>query len=44
MIDEVDEALAALVRRDAVPGAGVEVVFDAPTKDWAARHDSLGWR
>jgi hypothetical protein len=40
MIEEVDEALAALVRRDAVPGAGVEVVFDAPTKDWAARRNA----
>jgi hypothetical protein len=40
MIDEVDEALAALVRRDAVPGAGVDVVFDAPTKDWAARRNA----
>lgn len=37
MIHEVDHALRALIEREAVDSAGVEVVFDAPTKDWATR-------
>jgi hypothetical protein len=37
---EVDEALRALVRADALDGSDVEVVFDAPTKDWAARRNA----
>lgn len=40
MIQEVDQALEALVRRDAVNGARVEVLFDAPTKDWVARRNA----
>ena len=40
MIQEVDAALEALVRRDALNGSRVEVVFDAPTKDWAARRNA----
>jgi hypothetical protein len=40
VIYEVDEALRALVRRDALPGSDVEVVFDAPTKDWASRRNT----
>lgn len=40
MIYEVDEALRDLIRRDALPGSDVEVVFDAPTKDWAARRNT----
>ena len=40
MIHEVDEALRGLVRRDALPGSDVELVFDAPTKDWAARRNT----
>ena len=40
MIEDVDESLRALVRRDAVNGSGVEVAFDAPTKDWAARRNT----
>jgi len=40
MIHDVDESLRALVRRDVVQGAEVEVVFDAPTKDWAARRNT----
>ncbi len=40
MISEVDEALKALVRRDALPGADVDVVLDAPTKDWASRRNA----
>ncbi len=40
MIYEVDEALRGLLRRDALPGSDVEVVFDAPTKDWASRRNT----
>ncbi len=40
MIGEVDEALRALIRRDVLAGADVEVVLDAPTKDWAARRNA----
>lgn len=40
MIQEVDAALEALIRRDVLNGARVEVVFDAPTKDWVARRNA----
>lgn len=37
MIPEIDEALFNLLRTGAVPDKGVEVAFEAPTRDWAAR-------
>ncbi len=40
MIHEIDEALRRLVREEALPSAAVEVVFEAPTKDWAARRNA----
>ena len=40
MIHEVDEALRGLLREEALDGSDVEVVFDAPTKDWAARRNA----
>src|SRR3954452_15146984 len=40
MIDEVDDAIKALLRRDALNGADVEVVFDAPNRDWSARRNA----
>jgi hypothetical protein len=40
MIHDVDEALRALVKRDALNGSKVEVAFDAPTKDWVARRNA----
>ena len=40
MIQDVDAALEALVRRDALNGSRVEVLFDAPTKEWVARRNS----
>jgi hypothetical protein len=40
MIQDVDESLRALVRRDALRGSDVEVAFDAPTRDWAARRNA----
>lgn len=36
----MDEAVRALVRDDALSGTEVDVVFDAPTKDWAARRNA----
>jgi hypothetical protein len=40
MIHEVDELLEKLVKRDALNGSAVELLFDAPTKDWVARRNS----
>jgi hypothetical protein len=37
VIHEVDESLRELVRRDVLNGAGVELSFEAPSKDWSAR-------
>jgi hypothetical protein len=37
MIPEVDQALKTLIEREAVDPNEVEVVFDAPTKEWAGR-------
>jgi len=35
MLHEIDNALRALVERDAVTNGDVDIEFDAPTKDWA---------
>lgn len=40
MINEVCEVLRALVREDVLDGSDVEVVFDAPTRDWAASRNA----
>ena len=40
MIHEVDEALRRLLSGEALTGSDVDVVFDAPTKDWAARRNA----
>ncbi len=40
MIEEIDETLRELVRREALNGSQVEVAFDAPTKDWSARRNA----
>lgn len=40
MIAQVDAALRSIVRTDAVTGTDLEVVFDAPTKDWASRRNT----
>jgi hypothetical protein len=37
MIHEVDQLLEGIVKRDALNGSAVELVFEAPTKDWVAR-------
>jgi hypothetical protein len=39
VIHEVDSALRALILREGLDGADAEVVFDAPTKDWASRRN-----
>jgi hypothetical protein len=39
MIPEIDEALMRLLRTGAVPDKGVQVSFEAPTRDWAARQN-----
>lgn len=40
MIEDVDTAVRNLIRRRVVQDQGVEVVFDAPTRDWAARRNA----
>lgn len=40
MIHEVDETIRSIVRRDVINGSDIDVVFDAPTKDWASRRNS----
>ncbi|MFG2115314.1 DUF4255 domain-containing protein [Streptomyces sp. NPDC048718] len=37
MIHEVDDILRALIRAEVLEGAQVAVVFDAPTREWAAK-------
>ncbi|MFD7900072.1 DUF4255 domain-containing protein [Streptomyces sp. NPDC059743] len=37
MIHEVDDTLRALLRAEVLEGAQIAVVFDAPTRDWAAK-------
>ena len=40
MIEVFDETLRELVRREVVNGSQVEIAFDAPTKEWAARRNA----
>jgi len=40
MISDVDDGLKALVKREALNGSDVELVFDAPTRDWGARRNT----
>lgn len=40
MIHDVDESLRTLVKRDALEGSRVDLAFDAPTREWAARQNS----
>ena len=37
MIHDVDESLRTLVERDVLNGSGVDISFEAPTRDWASR-------
>ncbi len=40
MIELFDETLRDLVKREALNGSQVEIAFDAPTKEWAARRNA----
>ena len=40
VIQEIDQALRALIRAEAFADRDVDVVFDAPTKEWASRRTS----
>ncbi|MFF6777245.1 DUF4255 domain-containing protein [Streptomyces sp. NPDC012637] len=40
MIHEVDEGLRRLLAGSGLEASGIEVVFDAPTRDWAARRSA----
>ena len=40
MIDELDDALRTVIRRDVLNGSDIDIVFEAPTKDWAARRNA----
>jgi hypothetical protein len=40
VIADVDEGLRTLIRREALNGVDVDVLFDAPTRDWAARRNT----
>jgi hypothetical protein len=40
VIHEVDEALQTLIRSEALNGADIELSFDAPSKEWAARRNA----
>ncbi|MBK3556505.1 DUF4255 domain-containing protein, partial [Streptomyces sp. MBT56] len=40
MIHEVDEGLRLLLAEAGLEDSGVDLVFDAPTKDWSARRNA----
>jgi hypothetical protein len=40
VIQDVDESLRTLIRRDALSGTDIEVAFDAPNKDWSSRRNA----
>jgi hypothetical protein len=40
VIHDVDESLRTLVERDVAPGSSVEVSFEAPNREWAARRSA----
>jgi hypothetical protein len=40
VIHDVDDSLRKLVLRDAVNGSGVEISFEAPTREWAAKRNA----
>jgi hypothetical protein len=40
VIHDVDSALRGLILREGLDGADAEVMFDAPTKEWAGRRNS----
>jgi Pvc16 N-terminal domain len=40
VINDVDESLRALIRRDVLNGANVDIAFEAPTKEWSSRRNA----
>jgi hypothetical protein len=40
MIQDVDESLRALVKRDALNGSKADVAFDAPTREWSSKRNA----
>ncbi|MFV2063348.1 MAG: DUF4255 domain-containing protein [Chloroflexota bacterium] len=40
MIHDIDESLRALVKQEALHDNGVEVAFDAPTREWVSRRNA----
>ncbi|KPC70452.1 hypothetical protein ADL27_53545, partial [Streptomyces sp. NRRL F-6602] len=40
MIHEVDEVLKGLFGTGVLAGSGIDVSFEAPTRDWAARRNA----
>jgi hypothetical protein len=40
VIHDVDDSLRKLILRDAVNGSGVEISFEAPTREWATRRNA----
>src|SRR5256884_3030215 len=40
MIQDVDESLRALVKRDALNGSKADVAFEAPNKEWSSRRNT----
>jgi hypothetical protein len=40
MIQDVDESLRVLLRREVLNGASVEIAFEAPTREWSARRNT----
>ncbi len=40
MIQDVDESLRALVKKDALNGSKAEIAFDAPNREWASRRNT----
>lgn len=40
MIQDVDESLRALVKRDALNGSKADIAFDAPTREWSSRRNA----
>jgi uncharacterized protein DUF4255 len=40
MIQDVDESLRALVKKEGLNGSKAEIAFDAPTREWASRRNT----
>lgn len=40
MIHEVDESLRLLMRKEALQGTDIDILFETPTKEWASRRNT----